>query len=161
MIFVLLALLIYWILFVLFHCWNVVHRPLGLWHCILEMQRTKLLGGMCNTVNLTHLVHWVHVWFYFHISCLETLQTSCYYYTNASMSFNTFADTNTWCSLWEFSLFQGSSSFESCLYYHVWFSLFLFWSLQTCVNSSLVVIGMLNHHTGVTQMGDLPGWFAI
>ena len=25
-------------------------------------------------VNLTYLVHWVHIWFYFHISCLETFK---------------------------------------------------------------------------------------
>ena len=121
----------------------------------------KLLGAMCNTVNLTHLVHWVHIWFYLHYSCLEMLQTSCYYYTNASMSFSIFADRNVWCSQWEFSLFQGSSSFESCLCYNIWFSVFLLWSLQTCVNSSLVVLGMLKYHTGVTQMGDLLGWLAI
>ena len=70
-------------------------------------------------MNLTHLVHQVHVWFYFHISCLEALQTSCYSYTNASMSFSTFADRIIWCSLWEFSLFQGGSSFQSCLCYNV------------------------------------------
>ena len=117
--------------------------------------------SLCNMVNLTNLVHWVHIWFYLHYSCLEMLQTSCYYYTNASMSFSIFADRNVWCSQWEFSLFQGGSSFESCLCYNIWFSVFLLWSLQTCVNSSLVVLGMLNHHTGVTQMGDPLGWFAI
>ena len=96
--------------------------------------------------------------FIFHISCLETLQTSCCGYINASMSF-TFADRIIWCSQWEFSLFQGSSSFESCFCYNIWFSNLLFWSLQTCVNSSLIVIGMLSHHTWVTQMGE-KGWNA-
>ena len=38
------------------------------------------------------------------------------------------------------------------------FLFFLFWSLQTCVNSSLVVIGMSIHHTWVTQMGETLGW---
>ena len=71
-IFVLMVLyILYCILFVLFHSWNVVHRPFGLWCCILEMQCTKFFGGMCDTVNLAYLVHWVHVWFYFHFSYLK------------------------------------------------------------------------------------------
>ena len=69
---IVLLVLLYGILFVSFHSWNVIHEPF-IWFVTLHSHDVvhKIFGGMCNMVNLAYLVHWVHVWFYFHFSYLK------------------------------------------------------------------------------------------
>ena len=115
----------------------------------------------CNAVNLTYLVHRVHVWFYFDISCLEMFKPlviiiQMHQCLSAPLLIEILGVLN-----------ENSPCLKAAHHFRVvWGITFGFPfsycdHCKLCVNSSLVVIGMLNHHTEVTQMGDQPGWLAI
>ena len=132
-----------------------------LWYFILQCSTQNFWGGMSNMVNLTYPVHCLHIWFYFHLSCHKLFQITCYNCTNASMSVRISSDRIPLPFWWGFCLFQGGSSFESCLVITFGFPLIILWSLQTSVKSSSCVWGMLTHHTWVTHIGELLGWFPL
>ena len=147
--------------FVLFHLWNVVHRPHGLWHCILKMQHKNIWGICVTQWTYSYLVHW----FTFDFICLIHV-CKCFKPLVIVVQMHQCLSAYLLQEILGV-LNENSPCFKAVLHLRVvscitfGFLFFLIWALKTCVNSSLVAIGMVKHHTGVIQMGDLPGWFAI